>query len=757
MIASSIRSLRLAAVALAGMLLLWQAADCAARNQDDRPDPPTAQNAVTSQPRRQVLVLHSYHKGLAWTDSEDAGIASVLDDKPGLELFTEYMDAKRFAQPGDEDRLAAYFARKYANSRFEVVIATDDDAFQFLLGRRDKLFPGAQVVFCGVNYFDEAMIAHSAGTYTGVVEAYDVRGTLRAALALHPGTYRLVVVNDRTPTGQANRKILAEVLPEFEKKVSVVYLDDLSTDELLAKVRSLAQGDIVLLMTFNRDKAGRVLDYNESISLVAGQSKVPIYGVWDFYLGRGLTGGMITNGFDQGRLAGRMALRILAGERAGSIPVAKESTNRYMFDYAQLQRFGISPDSLPEGSTVINRPSSFYEEHHGKVLAVAVAFLLMSAMLVALWVNIQRRKRTETSLRESEEKFEKIFRHSPDWIAIMRLSDGTYLDVNDAFEEITGFTRTEVLGKTALDIGIYSNPKERYELDEAFLRQGRTQIQELQYRLKSGVVITVERAGELADIGGEKCIISIVRDITSKKEAEQALVETEKQKKLRADAEIKMLQAQINPHFLFNAITSIMYYIRTDPEMASSLLVKLGDFFRKNIKPGGASVPLSKEIGHCEDYLSIERARFEDRLRVSYDIHPAALECPVPPLILQPLVENALRHGIMPKEQGGEIVIGAHPEDGAVRIFVRDDGVGMDAATCASLLDESEGALPRKGTGLALRNVNARLVAIHGAQHGLKIESAPDEGTTISFTIPAPGSAHGSSVGNPAVTPGTPQ
>jgi len=207
---------------------------------------------------------------------------------------------------------------------------------------------------------------------------------------------------------------------------------------------------------------------------------------------------------------------------------------------------------------------------------------------------------------------------------------------------------------------------------------------------------------------------------------------------LRTEAEIKMLQAQINPHFLFNAITSIMHYIRTDPETASDLLVKLGDFFRKNIKPGGSSVPLSKELEHCEDYLSIERARFEERLRVTYDIDPAALECPVPPLILQPLVENALRHGIMPKEEGGEIVIGAYAEKGAVRIVVKDDGVGMEQAEAAALLADSQGAPVPRGTGLALRNVNARLVAIHGVQHGLRILSAPGQGVTISFTIPKP-------------------
>ena len=697
-----------------------------------------AVQAFAAQDKKRVLVLHSYHKGLAWTDEEDSGIASVLKNLSHVEVFTEYMDTKRFPMAEDEPRLAESLARKYSRTSMDVVIATDDDAFQFMLARRQQIFPSASVVFCGVNFFDDAMLAGTQGYFTGLVEAYDVRNTLRTALALHPGAYRIVVINDRSSTGLANSRILSEVLPEFEKKVSVVTLDDLDMDDLLARVRSLAPGDVVLLMTFNRDKAGRTFDYDESLAMIAAQSKAPIFGVWDFYLGKGIVGGLLVSGFDQGRVAAEMALRILSGEKAGDIPVVKESPNRYMFDHNQLRRFSIPSSLLPEGSRVVNRPASFYEEHQGKVLAVTTAFMVLLGMVAALWVNIQGRKVTEASLRESEEKFERIFRHSPDWIAILRLSDGAYMDVNDAFVEITGFTRQDVLGKTSLDIGIYANPGERYELDETFLRHGRTQNQELQYRLKSGEVITVERSGEMVDIGGVKCIISIVRDITSKKQAEQALLESERQKKLRTEAEIKMLQAQINPHFLFNAITSIMHYIRTDPETASSLLVKLGDFFRKNIKPGGASVPLSKELDHCEDYLSIERARFEERLRVTYDIDPEALDCPVPPLILQPLVENALRHGIMPKEEGGEIVIGAYPEKDVVRIVVKDDGVGMEQAAAAALLADTQGAPVPSGTGLALRNVNARLVAIHGVQHGLRIQSAPGKGMTISFTIPRP-------------------
>ena len=686
--------------------------------------------------KKRVLVLHSYHQGLEWTDSEDAGIRSELGKAQDLEIFAEYLDAKRIPQPLDEELLAGLLKGKYAHLPPDLIIATDDDAFNFLISRHGALFRNTPVVFCGVNFLDEAQLADKRDVFTGVVEGFDARGTLRTALALHPGTYRLVVVNDRTSTGLANKKILSDILPEFEKKLPVTYLDDLTMEDLLTRIRTLSAGDLVLLLTFNRDKAGHTFDYDESIQLIAGQSKAPVYGVWDFYLGKGIVGGLLVSGTDQGRVAAAMGLRILAGEKPKNIPIEVQSPNRYMFDYAQMRRFGLSQAALPPDSTVVNRPTSFYEEHRGKVLAVAAAFLILLGMLAALAVNIQRRKKTEASLRESEEKFERIFRHSPDWIAIMRLRDGSYLDVNEAFEQITGYSRAEVLGKTSLDIGIYADPRERYEVDGAFLRMGRTQNQELQYRLKSGDVITVERSGELVEIGGEQCIISIVRDITGKKQAEQALLESERNKKLRTEAEIKMLQAQINPHFLFNAITSIMHYIRTDPDTASDLLVKLGDFFRKNIKPGGASVPLSKELEHCEDYLSIERARFEERLAVVYAVDPAALDCPVPPLILQPLVENALRHGILPREEGGRIEVGARVEEGLVRIFVSDNGVGMEQAQVETLLSDACPGPPSPGAGLALRNVNARLAAIHGPLHGLCVESAPGQGTTVSFTIP---------------------
>ena len=214
------------------------------------------------------------------------------------------------------------------------------------------------------------------------------------------------------------------------------------------------------------------------------------------------------------------------------------------------------------------------------------------------------------------------------------------------------------------------------------------------------------------------------------------LAEIENQRKLLTIAEIKALQAQINPHFLFNAINTIISYTRTSPQIATDLLVKLANFFRSNINPGSENVPFARELEHCEAYIGIEMARFEDRIKVTYDIASDVMNCKLPPLILQPLVENALKHGILAREGKGEITIGAHRDNGFVSIYVKDNGVGMSPEQITSLFSEKPAGPSRNGSGIALKNVQMRLTALYGINHTLKVESAPRIGTTVSFAIP---------------------
>ncbi len=204
----------------------------------------------------------------------------------------------------------------------------------------------------------------------------------------------------------------------------------------------------------------------------------------------------------------------------------------------------------------------------------------------------------------------------------------------------------------------------------------------------------------------------------------------EEQSRLLNRAELKALQSQINPHFLFNALNTVSSFIRTKPEKARELLLDLSDYYRCRLHEPDAFIPLARELEHIRTYLEIEKARFDDRLTVRYpegDI-PAIT---VPPLILQPLVENAVKHGIGNSVKGGVVTIAVERKKEGTHIRVEDDGVGMESRKAAALLHEG------KCASIGLMNVHSRLVNAYGPSAGLKISSKKDRGTTVCMTIPS--------------------
>ena len=402
-------------------------------------------NAV-SQEKRHILVLHSYNEGLEWTDNENEGIMSVLQPRlDDIEVHIEYLDAKRVAGDGNFPELYQFLEKRYASTRFECIICSDDDAFNFILRHRRDLFPGVPVVFCGVNYLDEAVLTANRGLITGVVEDFDLPVTLRTALRLHPDTSRIVVINDRTATGLANRKIVDGVVPEFAAKVRFEFLEDLSMVELQKKVRSLDKGTIILLLTFNRDNTGHVYDYNQSISLISQAARVPIYGVWEFYLRKGIVGGMLTDGRIQGRTAAEMALRILDGKQVQDIPVVRESPNRLMFDYKQLQRFGIVSAGLPSGSIVVNRPVTFFQTHPQVAWGGIVAVFGLVMVIILLLARMWERRKSLQALERAHRRTVTILESIDDgFVAFDRDFRFTY--VNNEAEKTLGQGREDLLG-----------------------------------------------------------------------------------------------------------------------------------------------------------------------------------------------------------------------------------------------------------------------------------------------------------------------
>lgn len=207
------------------------------------------------------------------------------------------------------------------------------------------------------------------------------------------------------------------------------------------------------------------------------------------------------------------------------------------------------------------------------------------------------------------------------------------------------------------------------------------------------------------------------------------LAEIDRQAKQAAHAELKALQAQINPHFLFNTLNTIISLVRTKPELARELLIKLSSVFRFTLHKTGRNITISEELGQVRAYLAIEKARYGEKLYIQEEIEINTEIYLIPSLTIQPLVENAVGHGLKPKLEGGTIILRIEEEEHSIKIKIIDDGIGMDLAARNPLQASLEGHI-------GLKNVDERLHSQYGAEYGITLESIIDQGTTVTITIP---------------------
>jgi two-component system LytT family sensor kinase len=202
----------------------------------------------------------------------------------------------------------------------------------------------------------------------------------------------------------------------------------------------------------------------------------------------------------------------------------------------------------------------------------------------------------------------------------------------------------------------------------------------------------------------------------------------EEQAKFLLEARMEALQRQIHPHFLFNTLNSIASLVRFQPELAREMIVKLANILRVLLKDREAFVSLSEELSFTDDYLDIEVVRFGEKLRVEKDIDSSTLDLLLPSMVLQPLIENSIKHGLEPRISGGTIILRSRVKDGMLMVQIEDDGVGM--AT------DIESRAPSNGTGIGLKNVRERLHVLFGDSARLDVVSRPGRGTRVSVEIP---------------------
>jgi PAS domain S-box-containing protein len=520
--------------------------------------PPAAAQVI------RVLYLNSYHRGYSWSDDLERGLRERLEasGRP-FELSVEYLDSRRFDDPAITDALAAAMAAKYVPYRPDLIVVSDNAAFDFALQHRTRLFPGLPIVFCGFNNFRPAVL-NAITNITGVNEEIDMTATVDLALKVHPQTHTLVFI---TSTGEASsRKIAetaaAEVLPRYRDRFDVVELKDASLAEIRDRLAQLPPTTVVFLAGQTRDRGqDRALTPQENGRLIAQLSPFPVYTFWNFHLGTGVLGGHILTGVDQGRAAADLALRILGGTPASAVPVVMTSPATDLFDHRVLERFGLDTGDLPQGSVVINRPVSLWDQYYwqilGTLLLLVVETLLIAALVVvvrqrhqALLTLEQERRELEQRVRErtadlnrakdlaeqtaaelsvSEARFRSYFELPLIGGAITSLDKG-WLEVSTGLCTMLGYSPEELAAMTwaemthpadlAADVAqferVLAGEIDSYSLEKRFFH-------------RSGAVVwTSLSAGCVRRPDGSvEYIVAMLQDITAHKQAEDALREAE--------------------------------------------------------------------------------------------------------------------------------------------------------------------------------------------------------------------------------------
>ena len=337
-----------------------------------------------------VLVIHSYAPDYSWTRDLHAGIAAVLDaPEVRARWRVEFMDAKHHDSPAYLGQLLRLYREKYEGARFDGIIVTDDHALDFVARHRHDLFPDTPVAACGIN--DPKSLPVEAADMNVIIERIAHRETLAAALRQNPGTRKVHVLIDNTLTGRSIQREFLEQTRPMAGEVGIEVLPVMPLDGLLDFARNRAKGELLYLLVYFQDAAGRVFTAGEIPEAVAAASPVPVYVAWDFQMGSGVVGGCVTSAFGHGRKAAQTLLDRLAGRNPPAVYNELLAVNRHTYDWAALQRFGIT--TLPEDAVVLNRPLSYFELHRSAILASLGVISVLGVIIALLAQNVVRQRK----------------------------------------------------------------------------------------------------------------------------------------------------------------------------------------------------------------------------------------------------------------------------------------------------------------------------------------------------------------------------
>jgi len=481
--------------------------------------PSPARTQPSAGPKR-VLVLYWYNKDYSWNIGFERALQAALQSAGAgrFEYYPEYLESNRFPGEHQEQYLRDYLRQKYADRTIDVVVANSDASLDFLVKYSDDLFRNVPTVFISTRRPSAEVLASGAGL-TGLITFTDAQKTVDLALTLHPGTKEIFVVNGTLQFDRRLETSTRQELQGYDNRVKISYVTDWSPVELVAKMKTLPAKSIVLFVWQQSEEQGRILEAQEVLSLIAGATPVPIYGMANIYVGAGAVGGYINTSEATGARASEVVMQIANGARPRDIAIENAPVVP-IFDSRELRRWRINENNLPAGSIIRFREPTLWNQYKQLVVGVITLILVQTGLIGLLLFERHRRRVAERASRD----LAAIVEFSGD--AIIGLSlDGEILSWNSGAELLYGYTADEVMGRHISTI-VPSDREQEYSQNLKKRRMGEQieNFETVRVRKDGSFVDVSVSVSALKDIKGRVlATASITRDISERKRAEQEL------------------------------------------------------------------------------------------------------------------------------------------------------------------------------------------------------------------------------------------
>ena len=366
--------------------------------------------AAWAQPQKQVLVVYSTRRDAQIVAIGERELPRILEDGLGrLDYYSEYIDDARFSDRAYQDAFRDFLLLKYKSVRFDAVIAVQDAALELVSGVRSQLFPGTPIVF-----FASGPVSGRIENATGLVAALTFTDTLALVADLQPQVRQIFVVSGTSPSDIEYERLARQQFAPFESRFKITYFAGLRSTELESRLPNLPANSAIYYLIVNRDGSGENVHPLEYLSQVTAIANAPVYCWVDSAMGRGIVGGSLKDQTVQLDALGRLALRVLSGESAASIPVSSPNLNVRQVDWRQLRRWRISESRVPQGTRVLFKELSLWDRYRFYILGMVALVIAQTLLIAGLLLQRRMRRQAEAQVRGSEEELRGSYRRIRD-------------------------------------------------------------------------------------------------------------------------------------------------------------------------------------------------------------------------------------------------------------------------------------------------------------------------------------------------------